>query len=114
MARVSAMPAPFEAEYAARSTTAARAPALANRIAAARPLPMPSPAAPPPVTMATLPSSPQSSGTSSRDSTSGYGSRSATAIGLDGSARGTTTAGGIRVSTDRYRHPDGADGSGRG
>src|SRR2546427_791788 len=56
------------ASSTARSTTTTRAPALANRIAAARPLPMPSPAAPPPVTMATLPSSPQSSGTSSRDS----------------------------------------------
>src|SRR5437762_3400891 len=39
-------------------------PALASRIAAARPLPIPAPAAPPPITTATFPLSPQSSGTS--------------------------------------------------
>src|SRR5437764_640469 len=98
MARVSAMTAPFEAEYAVRPR--GRSAEIDDTLTIAPP-----PAAPPPVTMATLPSSPQSSGTSSRDSTGNYGSRSATAIGVDGSARGTTTAGGIRVSTDRYRHP---------
>src|SRR5262245_12461745 len=44
-----------------RSTTSTRVPARANRMAAARPLPMPSPAAPPPATMATLPARPASS-----------------------------------------------------
>lgn len=34
-----------------------------------------------------------------------YASRSATAICVDGNARGTTMAGGASVSTDRYRHP---------
>ncbi len=45
-----------------RSTTSTRVPARASRIAAARPLPMPSPFAPPPVTIATLPARPASSG----------------------------------------------------
>ncbi len=52
------------ASLRSRSATTTRAPALASRIAAARPLPMPSPAAPPPDTRATLPSSPQPSGMS--------------------------------------------------
>src|SRR6516162_5101413 len=43
------------------STTSTRAPARASRIAAARPLPMPSSTAPPPVTIATLPSRPKGS-----------------------------------------------------
>ena len=37
--------------------------AVPRRMAAARPLPIPSPAAPPPVTIATLPARPESSGT---------------------------------------------------
>ncbi len=41
-----------------RSTTSTLVPARASRMAAARPLPMPSPAAPPPAMMATLPSRP--------------------------------------------------------
>src|SRR5687768_12945604 len=45
----------------ARSTTRTLVPARASSMAAARPLPMPSSAAPPPVTMATRPSSPGSS-----------------------------------------------------
>src|SRR5438105_2431483 len=45
-----------------RSTTTTFAPAFASRIAEARPLPIPSPTAPPPVTMPTLPARPQSSG----------------------------------------------------
>src|SRR6516165_5523239 len=44
-----------------RSTTSTRAPARASRIAAARPLPIPSSMAPPPVTIATLPSRPNGS-----------------------------------------------------
>src|SRR6516162_4312652 len=44
-----------------RSTTKTFAPARASRIAAARPLPIPSSAAPPPVTIATFPSSPSAS-----------------------------------------------------
>jgi hypothetical protein len=34
-----------------------------------------------------------------------YGSRSATAIGLDVKATGTTRPGGLSSVTDRYRHP---------
>src|SRR5260370_23618855 len=44
------------------STTSTQAPARASRIAAARPLPIPSSGAPPPVTIATLPARPRSSG----------------------------------------------------
>ena len=49
------------ARLSSRSTTSTRAPARASRIAAARPLPMPSSSAPPPVTIATLPSRPKGS-----------------------------------------------------
>ena len=49
------------ASASARSTTRTLVPARASSMAAARPLPMPSSAAPPPVTMATRPSSPRSS-----------------------------------------------------
>src|SRR5580658_7972391 len=44
-----------------RSTTSTLHPARASRMAAARPLPMPSPAAPPPVTIAAFPTRPHSS-----------------------------------------------------
>jgi hypothetical protein len=44
-----------------RSATTTLAPARASKIAAARPLPIPSPAAPPPLTIATLPAKPASS-----------------------------------------------------
>ena len=46
------------ASAGSRSTTSTRVPARASRMAAARPLPMPSPAAPPPAMMATLPARP--------------------------------------------------------
>jgi hypothetical protein len=49
------------ASLRSRSATSTLVPARASRIAAARPLPMPSPAAPPPLTMATLPVKPESS-----------------------------------------------------
>src|SRR5262245_14505115 len=49
------------ASLRSRSATTTRVPARASRIAAARPLPMPSPAAPPPDTIATLPAKPASS-----------------------------------------------------
>src|SRR5918995_7335500 len=49
------------ASFRSRSATSTRVPARASRIAAARPLPMPSPAAPPPDTIATLPAKPASS-----------------------------------------------------
>src|SRR5438445_7928908 len=58
------MRAVCSASSISRSTTMTRAPARARRMAAARPLPMPVRAAPAPVTMATFPLSPQSSGTS--------------------------------------------------
>lgn len=49
-----------------------------------------------------------------RDRRRRQGSRSATAIGHDGSASGSTTAGGASVDTERYRQPYGADVSGMG
>src|SRR5262245_13954166 len=49
------------ASFLSRSATTTLVPARASRIAAARPLPMPSPAAPPPETIATLPAKPASS-----------------------------------------------------
>ena len=49
------------ASFLSRSETTTLVPARASRIAAARPLPMPSPTAPPPETMATLPARPVSS-----------------------------------------------------
>src|SRR5581483_2539465 len=49
------------ARPSSRSTTSTRVPLRASRMQVARPLPMPSPAAPPPVTMATRPASPGSS-----------------------------------------------------
>src|SRR5258708_426628 len=49
------------ASLRSRSATSTLVPARASRIAAARPLPMPSPAAPPPLTMATLSVKPESS-----------------------------------------------------
>src|SRR5688572_24680322 len=49
------------ASFRSRSATSTLVPARASRIAAARPLPMPSPAAPPPDTIATLPVKPASS-----------------------------------------------------
>lgn len=55
------IPTVRSASSRSRSTTSTLVPDRASRIAAARPLPMPSPAAPPPVTIATLPASPVSS-----------------------------------------------------
>ena len=49
------------ASLRSRSATSTFAPARASRIAAARPLPMPSPTAPPPLISATLPARPASS-----------------------------------------------------
>src|SRR5262245_60924061 len=49
------------ASLRSRSATTTFVPARASRIAAARPLPMPSPAAPPPDTIATLPAKPAAS-----------------------------------------------------